>query len=89
MKEKSERVSKVCNCVGVVSIIIYMLLKWGGYRFGISFALPRIILATVALTAFSIPCGIAIANDEKIGTSILFMAISIIDIILPAIDLML
>ncbi len=88
MKEKSLKVRNACVIIGVIPIVLSLFLHMLEYGIDVSFALLRLILITVSLTAFSIKCGIDVEKGTKLGDSIFFITLCCINIVLIAIQLM-
>lgn len=85
MYEKLNSLRSACNIAGIVALLIYIMLCFGGSNS--SFLVIRVITAVIALTAYSIKCGAEAISDEKLGSTIFLMAICLFDIIFSAIML--
>lgn len=85
MYEKLNSLRLACKIVGIVALLIYIMLCFGGSNS--SFLVIRVITAVIALIAYSIQCGAEIISDEKLGSTIFLMANCLFNIIFSAIML--
>lgn len=85
MREKLKILKFVCNFVGLVALLCYLVFALLGITN--SYLVARIITASIALLAYSISCCADIIDHSKIGYSLSMMAFSLIDIIASALQL--
>ena len=85
MNEKLEKMRIICNCVGTVALLIYIVMTFGGNES--IFLLMRIFTATVALIAYAIKFGAELINNVKFNQSLVLMTMATTDIVLSAIQL--
>ena len=85
MNEKLEKMRIICNCVGAVALLIYIVMTFGGNES--IFLLMRIFTATVALIAYAIKFGVELINNVKFNQSLILMTMATTDIVLSAIQL--
>lgn len=72
----------ICNIAGIIALLIYTMLCFGGSNSG--FLVSRVIIAVIALTAYSIKCGAEAISNKKLGNTIFLMAICLLDVIISA-----
>ena len=85
MNEKLEKMRNICNCVGAVALLMYIVMTFGGNES--IFLLMRIFTATVALIAYAIKFGVELINNVKFNQSLILMTMATTDIVLSAIQL--
>lgn len=85
MDEKKRSILNICNIVGIVALLVYIILTVAGRT---NFLLiTRLIFAGIATIAWAIKLGIEIASEKPLVISIFFIANCLFDIVLTAIQL--
>lgn len=73
-EERLKTIRKVCETVGIASLLIYILTTISGE---VAFIPYRVFLSLFAAIAYSINAGIEVAKDEDYLVSVFFIFVSV------------
>ena len=85
MDEKKRSILNICNIVGIVALLVYIILTVAGsnpYLLAI-----KLIFAGIAAIAYAIKLDVEISSEETWGKSVFLIAICLFDIVLTAMQL--
>ena len=85
MDEKKRSILNICNIVGIVALLVYIILTVAGRTNCL--LITRLIFAGIATIACAIKLGVEIASEKPLVISIFFIANCLFDIVLTAIQL--
>lgn len=85
MDEKKRSLYNICNIVGIVAFLVYIILTVAGSNPYL--LVIRLIFVSIAAIAYAIKLGVEISSEKNWGSSVFFLAICLSDIVLIAIQL--
>lgn len=87
MDEKKQKIYDICNVVGCLALLIYIIVAVAGARNN-GLVVTRILLAGIAAINYAIMIAVKITSKEKCGHSILILCICLSDIVISSMQLL-